>query len=326
MGKELDPKTFVFSPEEVSELTVQSLTEAQKEKNLVYLKTGIPQLDDHYVMHRPSKVNGILAHISHGKTALMNIMARNFVPQLKEGEIIMYCTWEDSVEDLNLSFVANTSLIPIQSLYSGEMGPDEWEKVISNAALRAQTPLWLVGHSDMVERKRSRLTMTDIWHAVDYIENKMHFKVRAIQFDYLQRISRADMRGDIREQFMGIMDSIKDLSLSTGADSTVGSQVSRDVQTRKADQRQPQDTDAQETSNFEQTCDGMMSLWIPKKGLKIGYSLIAKEGKDDTGVFVTENLMMIQTLKQKKGKAPVLRAVDYLPQFNRIETYSPNRK
>ncbi len=320
----LDPQTFVFDPQQVADLTTQSLTEAQKVENVSYLKTGIPQLDDHYVMHRPSKVNGILAHTSHGKTALMNILSRNFVPQLKEGEVVVFCTWEDSVEDLNLSWLANTSLIPIQSLYNGEAKQPDWEKIVYAGIQRAKTPLWLIGHSDMVERRRPRLTMTDIWHAITYIEKK-GFKVRALMFDYLQRMNRTDQRGDIREQFMGVMDSIKDLSLATGADSTVGSQIGRDVQSRKADQRQPKDTDAQETSNFEQTCDGMMSLWIPKKVLKIGYSLIAKEGKDDTGVFVTENLMMIETLKQKKGKAPVLRAVDYLPQFNRIETYNPNR-
>lgn len=325
MAVVLDPQTYVFDPQQVADLTIQSLTEAQKVETLSYLKTGIPQLDDHYVMHRPSKVNGILAHTSHGKTAMMNILARNFVSQLKEGEVVIYCTWEDSVEDLNLSWVANTSLIPIHSLYNGEMKQPEWEQIVLTAAQRAETPLWLVGHSDMIERRRPRLTMTDIWSAVTFIEKK-GIKVRAIMFDYLQRINRADQRGDIREQFMGIMDNIKDLSLATGADSTVGSQVGRDVQSRKAADRQPKDTDAQETSNFEQTCDGIQSLWIPKKVLKIGYSLIAKEGKDDTGVFVTENLMMIETLKQKKGKAPVTRAVDYLPQFNRIETYNPNRR
>ncbi|TXH59221.1 MAG: hypothetical protein E6Q97_00270, partial [Desulfurellales bacterium] len=117
---------------------------------------------------------------------------------------------------------------------------------------------------------------------------------------------------------------VKDLSLAFDTDLIIGSQVSRDVKTRQWNQ--PQVTDAQETSNFEQTCDGIISLWIPKKDKPIGTSLIEKKGVDGQAVSVTENLMLIQTLKQKKGKAPVLRAVDFLPEANEIETYDPQRK
>jgi len=120
------------------------------------------------------------------------------------------------------------------------------------------------------------------------------------------------------------MDSVKDLALDFNTCVVIGTQVGRDIKERKW--KQPQDNDAQETSNFEQTCDGMISLWIPKKTEKIGDSLIAKEGVDGQAVNVTENLMLIQTLKQKKAKAPVLRAVDFLPETNEIQTYDPNRK
>ena len=122
---------------------------------------------------------------------------------------------------------------------------------------------------------------------------------------------------------MSIMDSVKDLALDFNTCVVIGSQVGRDIKERKW--KQPQDNDAQETSNFEQTCDGMISLWIPKKTEKIGDCLLEKKGVDGQAVFVTENLMMVQTLKQKKAKAPVLRAVDFLPETNEIQTYDPER-
>lgn len=130
------------------------------------------------------------------------------------------------------------------------------------------------------------------------------------------------MRGEMRAQYMGIMDKVKDLSLGFNTCVIIGSQVGRDVKDRKW--KQPQDNDAQETSNFEQTCDGMISLWIPKKTESIGDSIIPKQG-ESPAVFVTDNLMLINTLKQKKAKAPVLRAVDFIPETNEIETYNPNR-
>lgn len=315
-------ENIVFDPSLVSTLTVNSVQAAQS--NPDYLKTGIPQLDDHYVMFRPRRVNGVLAYTSNGKTSLMNILARNFIPQLKDNEIVIYVTWEDSIEDMTLSYLANVSRIPIPSLYNGKLSPREWGDMMKAATQRAQTPLWLIGHSEQKESRRPRLTMTEIAAAMEYIEDKRGKKVRAIFLDYLQRINRDDKKGEMRGQYMSIMDSVKDLSLSFNTCVVIGSQVGRDVKERKW--MMPQDHDAQETSNFEQTCDGILSLWIPKKNKKIGDCLIEKQGVNGQAVFVTENLMLMQTLKQKKAPAPVLRAVDFIPETNEIETYDPDRK
>lgn len=312
-------ENFVFDPSLTSTLTVSSITEAREHPDC--LSTGIPQLDDHFVMMRPRRVNGILAYTSHGKTSAMCILARNFIPQIADNEVIVFATWEDSIEDLTLSHLANTSRVPVQSLFSGNLSSGEWESMMKAATQRAQTPLWLIGHSEQKETRRPRLTMTDITAAMEYIVDKRKKKVRAVFLDYLQRINRDDKRGEMRGQYMAIMDSVKDLALNFNTCVVIGSQVGREVRARKW--KQPQDDDAQETSNFEQTCDGMISLWIPKKTEKINDCLIEKQGMDGQAVFVTENLMMIQTLKQKKARAPVLRAVDFIAETNEVRTYTP---
>jgi replicative DNA helicase len=318
----MNAEAIVFDPSLVSTLTVNSIKVTMEHPD--YLRTGIPQLDDHYVMMRPRRVNGILAYTSHGKTSVMNIMARNFIPQIGEDEVIIYSTWEDSIEDMTLSYLANVSRIPVPALFSGRLSAGEWEDMMRAATQRATTPLWLIGHSEQKEARRPRLTMTDITAAMEYIVDKRKKKVRAVFLDYLQRINRDDKRGEMRGQYMAIMDSIKDLALDFNTCVIIGTQVGRDVKERKG-WKQPQDQDAQETSNFEQTSDGMLSLWIPKKTERIGECLIEKKNPDDQAVFVTDNLMLIQTLKQKKAKAPVLRAVDFIPETNEIQTYDPNR-
>ena len=307
-------ETIVFDPSLVSTLTVGSIKAAREHPD--YLRTGIPQIDDHYVMMRPRRVNGILAYTSHGKTSIMNIMARNFVDQIGEDEVIVYATWEDSVEDMTLSYLANVSRIPVQSLFHGDLTMGQWESMMKAATQRAATPLWLVGHSEQKEARRPRLTMTDITAAMVYITDVRKKKVRAVFLDYLQRINRDDKKGEMRGQYMAIMDNVKDLALDFNTCVIIGTQVGRDIKERKW--KQPQENDAQETSNFEQTSDGMISLWIPKKTERIGDCLIEKKGVDGQAVFVTENLMMIQTLKQKKAQAPVLRAVDFIPETNEI--------
>jgi replicative DNA helicase len=317
-----NPEMIVFDPSLVGTLTVNSIKAAKDSPDM--LKTGIPQLDDHYIMHRPRRVNGIIAYTSEGKTSVMNILARNFIPQIGEDEIGIYATWEDSIEDLTLSFLANCSRIPMQSLFGGNLSPAQWSEMMTAATRRAATPLWLIGHSEGKEARRPRLTMTDIWNACEYIVDQRKKKIRFICLDYLQRMNTDDQKGEMRERYMRTMDKVKDLSLGFDTDVIIGSQVSRDVKTRKW--KQPQANDAQETSNFEQTCDGIISLWIPKKDERIGECLIEKKGIDGQAVFVTENLMLIQTLKQKKAKAPVLRAVDFMPEFGEIQTYTPQSK
>lgn len=315
------PENITFDPSLVSTLTVESIRAAREHPD--YLQTGIPQMDDHFIMMRPRRVVGILAYTSHGKTSVMNILARNYIPQLQEDEIVIYVTWEDSIEDLSLGFLSNVSRIPVQNLFHGDLTNTQWEAMLDAAIQRAQTPLWLVGHSEQKEVRRPRLTMTDIWAAMEYIQDVRKKKIKAVFLDYLQRINRDDIKGEMRQQYIGIMDRVKDLSLAFNTCVVIGSQVGRDVKERKW--KQPQDNDAQETSNFEQTCDGLISLWIPKKTEKIGDCLIEKKGIDGQAVFVTEHLMMIQTLKQKKALAPVQRAVDFLPETNEIQTYNPNR-
>lgn len=308
----------VFDPGYISTLAVESVKRAQAEPD--YLKPGIDVLDQHYIMFRPRKVNGILAYTSHGKTSLMHILSRNFIPQLKDGEIVIYATWEDSVEDFGLNWLASASNIPVGSLWHGDVSEADWAKMMKAAAERAATPLWAIGHSENGPRRR--LTMTDLERAMEYIVDKQGKKVRAIFIDYLQRINRDDISyKSTRGEFVEIMDRVKDLALGFNTCAIIGSQAKREVRDRKW--KQPQENDAQETSNFEQTADGIITLWLPAKTEKLGECLVEKQGVDGMAIHVTKRLMLIQTAKQKRGEAPVLRAVDFIPELNQIKPYTP---
>jgi len=122
------PENFIFDPSLVSTLTVGSIRAAKEHPD--YLATGIPQLDDHYVMFRPRRVNGFLAYTSHGKTSVKNIIARNFIPQIGENEIVVYATWEDSIEDLSLTFLAKASRVSVESHFSGRLSAGEWDSMM----------------------------------------------------------------------------------------------------------------------------------------------------------------------------------------------------
>lgn len=284
-----------------------------------------------YVMARKSKINGLLADTSQGKTSFMTALARNFTKQIDAdaGEIGVFITWEDNIEDFGLADIANFSKIPLASLYAGDVKERQFNRLISAGAERAKSPLWLVGHSEE-SGARARMTMTDVWAVMENLKAKQGRKVRFVMMDYLQRINRQDQRGEgeTRMQFSGVMDSIKDMTLAYQPATFIGSQVTRSkVEAQKW--RQPQIHWAMETANFEHTCDGAISLWMPvktKEHYKLGDCLQEKQNVNDKAIYVTKELIFAEILKQKKADTGHLQALDFVHEYNEFIEYGTAEK
>lgn len=311
---------IVFSPGQVGQQTVKAVQDAKEHPGL--LRWGIPQLDDHFVMMRHSRFIGVLGDTGMGKSTLIKILLNNIPQQLGEDEIAVHCTWEESVEDFGMSLLAPTAQVAIGSLFHGTTTESEMKRVFDQAGKLSGKPLWVIGHSDMADKRRPQMTMTDIEIIFEYLVDVQKKKIRLATFDYLQRINADDIKGrDTRGEFVAIVDRLKNLFLQFHTTGVVASQIRREVAARKW--QQPQMHDAQETSNFEQTSDGMVTLWMPYKSSnwKNGESVIEKTGVDSAAVNVTPELLMLETVKQKKGKAPELRAVDIIPEYSMIVPY-----
>lgn len=320
-AKQID--AVIFDPPLISTKTIESINNEKAHPE--YLDIGIKQLGNNFVMARKSKVIGLLGDTSQGKTSLMIHMAREMSKQIEgdKNEIGLFVTWEDNIEDFGMVDIANISKIPISSLYNGQVKEGEFDRMMKAASDRAATPLWLAGHSE-TSLSRPMLTMTDIFMVCENLINKQGKKIRFIMLDYLQRINREDTRErDTRMQFVKIMDLVKNLALSYGACVFIGSQVRRDL-VEKHKWRQPQTHWAMETSNFEHSCDGMISVWMPymsKDVWKVGDCLKEKTGVSDTALFVTKETMLIEILKQKKGQTSILKAVDFIPEYGLFADY-----
>lgn len=314
---------LIYDPPLISTLANESIQAAKN--NPTGLSLGIYGMEK-YIMAQKSKVNGLLADTSQCKTSLMTFMARNMAQQIDSnaGEVGVFVTWEDNVEDFALADIANFSKIPVSSLYHGDVKDYEFNRLMEASAQRAATPLWLVGHSEK-SGARARMTMADVWEIFDNIQNKQGRKIRFAMFDYLQRINRDDMRkeGETRMQFSGVMDSIKDLTLAYNPATFIASQVSRSkVEAQKW--RQPQIHWAMETANFEHTCDGAISLWMPiktKEHYKENECLQEKQGVDGKAVFVSKELLLVEILKQKKAETGSIQALEFIPEYNQFVEY-----
>lgn len=314
----------IFDPPTLASRTTHSIQNAKTDAPSLSL--GIPNMDD-FVMARKNKVIGIPADTSQGKTSVMSFIARNMAGQInaEAGEIGVYVTWEDTVEDFGINDIANLSKISLASLYHGDVKEHEFKRMLSAASQRAQSPLWVIGQSEDSSHLTPRLTMTDVCEAIDHIVNKQNKVVRFVLLDYLQRISREDTRSEreSRLQFSAVMDKIGEFAKSFHPATFIASQVSRSkVEAHKW--RQPQIHWAMETANFEHTCDGAFSLWMPSKSKDVwkdGDCLYEKQNPNDKAIYVRKETMLIEILKQKKAETGQVKAVDFLPEYNMLVPY-----
>ncbi len=78
--------------------------------------------------------------------------------------------------------------------------------------------------------------------------------------------------------------------------------------------------DAQETSNFEQTADGIIGMQMPVKYMTEGTVLAKVPSYGD--IVVTPRLIVTQVLKQKKGATGKTFLYDALYETNDVGPYS----
>lgn len=318
----------VFDPPQIAKLAVQKADDIAKHDDSDRLYTGLPlDFDQYFVMWRRQKVVGVLGDTSNYKTGLMTFIAREAAKRLKseEGEIGIYATWEDPVEDYALADIANASQVSVGSIYNGSMTVEQRNEMLKASSARAAFPLWLIGHSEFQNTRRPRLTMTDIRSALEYIVDVQKKKVKFIMLDYLQRISYADVKThEPRMGFVEIVNQVKDTAMQFNCGAMLGSQVGRDIADRK--NRQPMVHDAQETSNFEQTCDGIISVHMPIKHMDNDalYTTVKPSGPDilPRQIIVTPRLLAVQPVKQKKGATGKTFFYDALWETNGVARYS----
>ncbi len=289
---------IVYSPQAAAKLAVEALEELRN--NSVGVKSGISSLDEVMLPLRGGELVTVLGYTSHYKTGFMNWLLKSAVQECQDGEVAVKVTWEDSVEEETLKWIANDSNISVTAMVRGKV--DDWDLVMRSYARRISTPLWIVGHSNQESyngrKARPRLTMTDVMEAVEYIIS-CGGAPRMVVLDYLQRIRPDYSDGNNkREQMMEAVNKAKDLAIQFGCPVVLGVQASRGILSREF--KLPRLDDGLETSNIEQSSDKAISLWYPMKTEELGVMI------DAVGVPVTENLLIVGLLKQKLGLAPVI--------------------
>lgn len=311
-------KSIAFSPQTVSRLSLD-MVDAIRNSTGAGISTGLPDLDKLYVPDRPGELITILGRPSNYKSGFMNWLSKQALKAIPENsdEIVIRATWEQSVEEDTLSWLAGDSGLSVTQIARGAVSDAEFSVLQRSAVRRAITPMFIIGHSKMInsERRisRPRMTMHDLVNGIEYICNDItvsKWKPKAIFLDYLQRIRpSAEDGNDRRIQMMNIVDQAKDLAISFSCPVYLGVQATRDVD--KKEIKIPDIDDGQETSNIEQSSDKSFGLWYPIKTEQEN-SMVGDAER------VTPNLLFLKLLKQKLGSAPHTFALYVDPERNII--------
>jgi replicative DNA helicase len=306
----------VFTPQQSMTLAINSVEERKVAGS--GMTSGVPGLDDVMLPMKRGDLMVVLGYTSNGKSLLMSAIANHALSTLEPGtdEVVIYISWEQSVEEQTLLDISRMSRIPSDQLYRGTLDEPQWFQMVQSAIKRATQPLWLIGHSDAAEKRRPRLSMTDVALALEYIVDVQKKKPVLILLDYLQRINRSDCKSaDNRFAYMDIVDRIKDMALAFTTPVILGCQAGRNTQDKEW--RMPNIDDGQETSNIEQSADKFVSVWMPKTNLAPGHKLEIP-GTGGMKVPVSDNLFLLELWKNKYGKAPRLFGLYAKPEIGRL--------
>jgi len=301
-----DINTVVYDPPRAGQLAVDYVTTLQETAN-AGLKSGLGDLDGILVPFRPGNLVTVIGYTSNLKSTFMDFLAMQALRQINrdKNEFICKVTWEQSVEEDTLGWIASRGGLSITKMARGTLNENEWQTLRGAAVERQATPLWIMGHSQQ-EFKTSRqsrpmLTMRDVARGLEVIINDTvegeKLQPRLIVLDYLQRIRPDEKDGGStrREQMMMIVDHAKNLAIAYGCVVVLGVQAGRQVIQR--DVKLPTLDDGQETSNIEQSSDVAFSCWYPIKSEPRGSTVFGK-------YTVDEHLFILGLLKQKLGPAP----------------------
>ena len=263
---------------------------------------------------RPGELISVIGLTSHYKSGLMMFLARNAIKNIADDQVVVYCTWEQAIEEHALMELANVTKIDASLIARGKIDDAQFKQLKSAAVKRSVSPLWLVGHSIQNRKKRPHLTIDDVGRGMTLIEDEWGYRPALIIIDYLQRVESAGGGNDRRIEQMRIVDRCKDMALAMGCPVLLGAQAKQEVVNRGW--KLPGEYDAAETANVAHASDKILTVWMPgrtePKGATIGIP----------SVQVNENLLIINLAKQKFGPAPQYFYEHVVPERNEISQFA----
>jgi len=277
---------------------------------------GIPAVDKAVIPMRPGDLVGLIARPGHGKSSLLAYLARTEAKLIMardavSKEVVVYVTWESSAEEIETFFMSDGTF----SATDVAWGRVPKETIMKRLVKRAGFPVWTIGHSiARAGQPAPRMTLPAVLGAIETMEQDFGVKPVLLLFDYLQLIPVEHAANRV-EQVLEAPPRIKELALRIGAPAVCGIQAAREVDLLRV--KIPQKHHCQWGSSIEQAADKLFGLWRPFLTEEQGAApLEVAPGKFAP---ITENLLIMQMVKQRMDSWRHTWGLHFAPQYLRLE-------
>lgn len=298
-----------------AELSSEFVAWAEHNQSDPGIRFGLPSIDKRVIPMRAGELISFIARPGHGKTSILAYFARSVGKRImddpEDNRIVVYVTWEQSSEELTMSFLA-TDTYSVSDVAWGRVDLD----IIRAEAIKGvHLPVWVIGHGigRAGEIAVPRMTADVVLRAIETMEQDHGCRPALMLFDYLQLIPVPHARDRI-QQVTEIPILIKELALRVGVPAVVGVQARREVDDRE--EKLPELRDAQWASSIEQTSDKVFSLWRPILTETDGAAQYVELG--ERRIRVTENLLLMRMLKQRGDAGRYTWPLYFAPQFVKL--------
>jgi replicative DNA helicase len=318
MNNTTDPRDIIYTPAEISTIGLRYLEQRRSNKTLG-IPLGLASIDADLLPMLPGELITIIGRPGNGKTGIMMRWARERAAWLRLNEqknrIVIYATWEQSIEDLHAFDLAADTAISITDMARGNISDDQWSRMLASSMNRIDKPLWYIGHSIERRKKRPHISVIALENSLRSIEDwtDERYEIDMIFADYLQRIP---FDGRVESKTIGlddILNKLKDCALEFGCPMVAGVQARREVDEREVPI--PMMDDGQWSSAIEQVSDKCLSVVRPRKYRQDGEFF----GKKKPVMVQGENQMIVTLLKQKLGLSNKSYWVSFNPIYNRLD-------
>lgn len=294
---------FIFTPAESTSRFVQYV-------NYLYdtpgIKFGVPSIDKRVLPMRPGEVIGITGRPGHGKSSLQSYFAlqeakRIIAEDKTDSEIVLYVTWEQSLEVQELFFQSALQGYEY-SISDLAWGRADRHKVIEKAIKnRVANPIWIAGISlvSMMSQPggvNQPMYVESLFGEIERIKDDHGVKPTLICFDYLQRVPVQNEAQRNLQVSAAILET-SNLAKRVGCPILLGVQAKAEVDHRE--NKIPTMGDTYYSAELAHVVDKHFGIMKPIKYHEPGEMLGFNFGGKKHHIPVDDNVLMIQLDKQR---------------------------
>lgn len=229
------------------------LKASERSDGLSGISTGFTDLDKMTSGWQPSDLVILAARPAMGKTAFALSMAKNIA--IDQGIPLAFFSLEMSNVQLMNRVISNVTEIESEKLKTGQLNPDEWQRLDGRMKQLYGKPLFL--------DDTPSLSVFELLTKARRLVREHGVKI--IMIDYLQLMNASGMNyGSRQEEVSTISRALKGLAKELNIPILALSQLNRGVENRADGDKRPQLSDLRESGAIEQDADMVCFIHRPE--------------------------------------------------------------